>query len=152
MIRRAVALADTAELGRPREKNAIEPEANLAAGDLDEVVEVSEELGQPAKQLREDDPVLFEVVLRIDRKPGLGAVSRPQAAGIPHFHPHDLRHRRISLWHHQGIPARQLAERAGHSRPSMSLDVYSHVLMDETEATPAELLLRVNPNSAKSPD
>jgi integrase len=66
-----------------------------------------------------------------------------KADGIPHFHPHDLRHRRISLWHHQGIPARQLAERAGHSRPSMSLDVYSHVLIDETEATPAELLARV---------
>jgi integrase len=66
-----------------------------------------------------------------------------KAAKISHFHPHDLRHRRISLWHHQGIPARQLAERAGHSRPSMSLDVYSHVLMDETEAAPAELLSRV---------
>jgi integrase len=68
-----------------------------------------------------------------------------KAAGVPHFHPHDLRHRRISLWHHQGIPARQLAERAGHSRPSMSLDVYSHVLIDETEVTPAELLARVSP-------
>jgi integrase len=67
-----------------------------------------------------------------------------KAAKIAHFHPHDLRHRRISLWHHQGIPARQLAERAGHSQPSMSLDVYSHVLMDESEATPAELLARVN--------
>jgi integrase len=68
-----------------------------------------------------------------------------KAAGIAHFHPHDLRHRRISLWHHQGIPARQLADRAGHSRPSMSLDVYSHVLMDETEATPDELLSRCGP-------
>lgn len=51
-----------------------------------------------------------------------------KAAGIPHFHPHDLRHRRISLWHHEGIPARVLAERAGHARASMSLDVYSHVM------------------------
>jgi hypothetical protein len=34
----------------------------------------------------------------------------------------------ITLWHHQGIPARVLAERAGHSRASMSLDVYSHVM------------------------
>jgi integrase len=38
-----------------------------------------------------------------------------------------LRHRRISIWHHEGIPARVLAERAGHARASMSLDVYSHV-------------------------
>ncbi|MBA3736553.1 MAG: hypothetical protein H0W90_15395 [Actinobacteria bacterium] len=41
---------------------------------------------------------------------------------------HDLRHRRISLWHQSGVPARELAERAGHARPSMSLDVYSHVM------------------------
>ena len=52
------------------------------------------------------------------------------AAGIAHYHPHDLRHRRLTLWHHQGVPARELAARAGHSRASMSLDVYSHVLVD----------------------
>jgi integrase len=28
-----------------------------------------------------------------------------RAAGVRHFHPHDLRHRRLSLWHHQGLPA-----------------------------------------------
>jgi integrase len=50
-----------------------------------------------------------------------------KAASIPHYSPHSLRHRRISIWHHEGIPARVLAERAGHARASMSLDVYSHV-------------------------
>jgi integrase len=55
-----------------------------------------------------------------------------QTAGVPHYHPHDLRHRRISIWHQFGVVARELAERAGHSRPSMSLDVYSHVMpLDE---------------------
>ncbi len=49
-------------------------------------------------------------------------------AKVPHYHPHDLRHRRITIWHQSGVPARELAERAGHSRPSMSLDVYSHVM------------------------
>lgn len=49
-------------------------------------------------------------------------------AGVPHYHPHDLRHRRITLWHQSGVPARDLADRAGHARPSMSLDVYSHVM------------------------
>ncbi len=49
-------------------------------------------------------------------------------AKVPHYHPHDLRHRRITLWHQSGVVARELAERAGHARPSMSLDVYSHVL------------------------
>ena len=49
-------------------------------------------------------------------------------AKIPHYTPHDLRHRRLTLWHQSGVPARELAERAGHSRPSMSLDTYTHVM------------------------
>ena len=49
-------------------------------------------------------------------------------AKVVHFHPHDLRHRRITIWHQSGVPARELAERAGHARASMSLDVYSHVM------------------------
>jgi integrase len=49
-------------------------------------------------------------------------------AKIPHYTPHDLRHRRLTLWHQSGVPARELAERAGHSKPSMSLDVYTHVM------------------------
>lgn len=49
-------------------------------------------------------------------------------AKIPHYSPHDLRHRRLTIWHQSGVPARELAERAGHSKPSMSLDVYTHVM------------------------
>jgi integrase len=64
-----------------------------------------------------------------------------KAAGIAHFHPHDLRHRRITIWHHEGVPARALAERAGHSRASMSLDVYSHTL-PPGEVAREELLAR----------
>jgi len=47
---------------------------------------------------------------------------------VPHHSPHSLRHRRITLWHQSGVPARELAERAGHSQPSMSLDTYSYVM------------------------
>jgi integrase len=55
-------------------------------------------------------------------------------AGLTHCTPHRLRHRRISLWHFQGVPARELADRAGHSKPSMSLDIYSHVIaVDEID-------------------
>jgi integrase len=54
---------------------------------------------------------------------------------IPHYSPHDLRHRRITVWHQSGVVARELAERAGHARASMSLDVYSHVMpLDEVPA------------------
>jgi integrase len=55
-------------------------------------------------------------------------------SGIPHYTPHDLRHRRISLWHASGVPARELADRAGHAKASMSLDVYSHVMPTEEVA------------------
>lgn len=67
-----------------------------------------------------------------------------KAASIPTFSPHDLRHRRISLWHGQGIPLKQLSERAGHSKASMTLDVYSHVVPDDEIAVAAfEALLVV---------
>ena len=74
-----------------------------------------------------DRPVFLGVTQNVTNY----AMSRAcVAAGIAHFHPHDLRHRRLTLWHHQGVPARELAARAGHSRASISLDVYSHVLVD----------------------
>lgn len=63
-----------------------------------------------------------------------------KAAGIPHYHPHDLRHRRLTLWHGQGVPARELATRAGHSKPSMTLDVYTSVA--PVDEAPFEQLTR----------
>jgi integrase len=59
-------------------------------------------------------------------------------AGIPHFHPHDLRDRRASIWHHEGVPLREVAARIGHSKPSMTLDVYTAVL--DPGAAPVERL------------
>jgi integrase len=68
-------------------------------------------------------------------------------AKVPHYHPHDLRHRRISIWHQSGVPARELAERAGHARPSMSLDVYSHLMpADEVSTDKFVSLLTVRRN------
>jgi integrase len=51
--------------------------------------------------------------------------NRMRAAGG--LNPHALRHRRASLWYQQNVGPVQLAAWLGHSRPSMSLDVYSHV-------------------------
>jgi integrase len=52
------------------------------------------------------------------------------AAGIPHYHPHDLRHRYASVKIAEGVPVTDLAAQLGHSKKSMTLDVYSHVLVD----------------------
>ena len=67
-----------------------------------------------------------------------------RSAGIPGYSPHDLRHRRGSVWHANGIPARELAERMGHSKASMSLDVYTHVMAAE-EARTERILALIEP-------
>jgi integrase len=54
-----------------------------------------------------------------------------KAAGIPHFHPHDFRHRYASVKLREGVPVTELAAQLGHTRKSMTLDTYSHVLLDE---------------------
>jgi integrase len=61
---------------------------------------------------------------------------------IPHFTPKSLRHRRATIWHHGGVVARDLAARLGHTKASMSLDVYSHAL-DPGEVKLEELQARV---------
>lgn len=66
-------------------------------------------------------------------------------AGIPHFTPYSLRHRRTSLWHGQGVPIKELTARTGHSKASTTLEVYSHVLIDKTELAPSELVSRCGP-------
>ena len=65
-----------------------------------------------------------------------------KAAGIPHFHPHDLRHRRCSLWHGRGIPAREIGERVGQQQIAVTLDTYTHVMpLDEVPTERLRALL-----------
>jgi integrase len=51
-----------------------------------------------------------------------------KAAGIAHFHPHDLRHRYASVKIAEGVPVTQVAAQLGHAKNSLTLDVYGHVL------------------------
>ena len=61
------------------------------------------------------------------------AITRAcKATGTPHFHPHDLRHRRATLWHLSGVPAAQAAGWLGHSAQE-HLRTYAHVMLDRTE-------------------
>ena len=62
------------------------------------------------------------------------AVTRAcRATGVPHFSPHDLRHRRISLLVLRGVPIPRVSAFVGHARGSMTLDTYSHVLLEPSE-------------------
>lgn len=72
--------------------------------------------------------------------PGLGQAAlwremarACKAAGIPLYSPHDLRHRRISLWHHQGISWAQIGAWAGQASKLVTADTYTHVLVDGDE-------------------
>jgi integrase len=54
-----------------------------------------------------------------------------KAAGIVHRHPHDLRHRYASVKIAEGVPVTSVAAQLGHSRKSLTLDTYSHVLVGD---------------------
>lgn len=62
------------------------------------------------------------------------------AAGVPVFSPHSLRHRRISLEHLRGVPWARIGEAVGQRNLSVTADVYSHVVMTETEIDYEEAL------------
>jgi integrase len=64
---------------------------------------------------------------------------------VPLFSPHDLRHRRATLWHLQGVPAAEAAAWLGHS-PQEHLKTYAHAtLADRSEPGYVELTTRGKP-------
>ncbi len=60
-------------------------------------------------------------------------------AGIPSYGPHDLGHRFISILVMAGVPITIVQKVVGHGRASVTLDVFSHVILDE----PAEYVAAV---------
>lgn len=68
------------------------------------------------------------------------AITRAcKAAGVPACSPHDLRHRRASLWHLGGVPAAQASTWLGHSAVE-HVRTYAHVVIDRTEINYGTLL------------
>ena len=87
-----------------------------------------------------------ELVSREDRTPkrpvfqGFGAdrfrtaLTRAcNAVGVPHFSPHDLRHRRVSLMHEQGISWAPDRRGSRIRRHRHDRGTYTHVLSDGAE-------------------
>jgi integrase len=69
------------------------------------------------------------------------AIARAcKAAGVPSFSPHDLRHRRISLSHKQGLSWAEIGGLVGQRNLSTTADTYTHVLGDYREVCRAALL------------
>lgn len=66
-----------------------------------------------------------------------------RAKGIPTYSPHDLRHRRATIWHHDPeISIREQMDLGGWSKSQIAIDTYSHVhRLDEVPAETLERLL-----------
>jgi integrase/recombinase XerC len=63
------------------------------------------------------------------------------AAAVPHFSPHDLRHRRVSLLHLAGMPWARIGELVGHDDLVTTARTYTHVVADERELDYDRLLV-----------
>jgi integrase len=64
-------------------------------------------------------------------------------SGTPHFSPHALRHRRISLLHRHGVSWAEIGERVGQQSKLVTADTYTHALIDSSEVNRTKLLTRV---------
>jgi integrase len=53
-----------------------------------------------------------------------------ERAGLPRIRFHDLRHSAATLWFQQGVNPKVVQETLGHSRVSITLDTYSHMIPD----------------------
>lgn len=49
-----------------------------------------------------------------------------KSAGLPLIRFHDLRHTSISLLLEMGMPVITIQQRSGHSKPSVTTDIYGH--------------------------
>lgn len=97
----------------------------------------------PAREDRDVDAPLFAIGTTDRLRMAISRACRD--AGVPVFSPHDLRHRRISLLHHQGESWAEIGARVGQRNLSTTADTYTHVLMDYREVDRAKLLTRARP-------
>ena len=81
-------------------------------------------------------------------------------AGLPDIRFHDLRHTAASIMLNHGVPVIVVSRRLGHSKPSITLDIYGHLIpgmqagiaeqIDEL-ITPVEIALHPVAPEAKNP-
>jgi integrase len=94
----------------------------------------------PAREDRDPAAPLF-VGVTADRL--RMAISRAcRDAGVPHFGPHSLRHRRVSMLHRQGVDWATIGAMVGQRSKLVTADRYSHALIDAVEVDRVKLLER----------
>ena len=101
----------------------------------------------PIREDREAASPLFADVTADRLRVAIGRACK--AAGVPHFSPHALRHRRISLLHRQGSSWAEIGGLAGQRSRVVTADRYTHALLDYREvdrATPLRRARTVHPH------
>jgi integrase len=74
---------------------------------------------------------------------------RPPDRHLPMIRLHDLGHRHATLLLLEGVPVHVVANRLGHSDPSVTLRVYAHVLRESSSGV-ADIFARAVGRSAVS--
>jgi integrase len=95
----------------------------------------------PPREDRDPSSALFPRVTADRLRMAIGRACRD--AGVPRFAPHSLRHRRISLLHHQGRSWAEIGEQVGQRSKLVTADRYTHALVDYREIDRTKLLKRV---------
>lgn len=67
---------------------------------------------------------------------------------FPHIRFHDLRHLHASIAIRQGMDVKMLADRLGHSRTSLTLDVYTHLFEDQRANSAVDISGLLTPKSS----
>jgi integrase len=91
----------------------------------------------PPREDRHPDAPVFPGLTQERLRTAIARACR--ASGTPTWSPHDLRHRRISLWHRQGETWAVIGARVGQRSLSVTADTYTHVLLDDRELDHAQL-------------
>lgn len=91
---------------------------------------------------RDDRDVALQVFAGFGADKFRTAIAKAcRAAAVPVFSPHDLRHRRATLWHLAGVPVAEASAWLGHS-PVEHVKTYAHAsLSDRSEVDYVDLLL-----------
>jgi integrase len=96
----------------------------------------------PAREDRDPSARLFGDVTADRLRMAVGRACRD--AGVPHFGPHALRHRRISLLHFAGVSWADIGDRVGQRSKVVTADRYSHALVDYREVDRSVALARIS--------
>ena len=95
----------------------------------------------PAREDRDLESPLFPIRSADRLRMAIGRACRD--AGAPSWSPHHLRHRRISLLHHEGETWAEIGAKVGQRNLSVTADTYTHALFNYREIDRPKLLERV---------